>query len=186
MNESRLGYAIFRFDSIVASPLKKLPISPAWALFAATVVALSANSSPAAMLVADGLYKVQCGDSVSDGGQLGANGVLEVKAGHATGTLRLELSVSSDEVEAPEAEQHLLPSMKVEGSAGWGESAFTPMDGRPQRLILDLMPTNWSLKDRLGAFALVDNNAPEGGDDETSRLNFDRQVYTGVCKIEKK
>lgn len=186
MNESRLSHSSLHIGSTVGSTPQKFPISAAWALTAAAAVALSASSAHAALLVPEGLYKVQCGESVSDGGQLGATGVLDVKAGHATGTLRLELSVSSDEVDAPEAEQHTLPAMKVEGDAAWGESAFTPIDGRPQRLVIELTPTNWSLKGRLGAFFLVDNNAPEGGDDETSTLNFDRQDYNGVCKIEKK
>ncbi|CAN5538160.1 hypothetical protein BH10BDE1_BH10BDE1_18540 [soil metagenome] len=174
MNESRLGHSSLRIGSAV------------WGLLAAAAVALIATAAHAAIVVPDGLYKVQCGDSVYDGGQLGANGVLAVNAGHASGTLRFELSISGDEMDAPAAEQHTLPSITVEGAAGWSESAFTPIDGRPQRLIFDLTATNWSLKDRLGTFALVNNNAPDGGDDETSSLSFDRQVYNGVCKIEKK
>lgn len=136
--------------------------------------------------VADGLYKLQCGDSVADGGQLNAIGVLEVRAARVSGTMRLELKVSSEDVDSPEAEQHVLPTLNVGGLAELSTSKFSATDGRPTRISLNLKPANWSMKDRLETFNLVDNNAPDGGDDETSHLIFDRQTYTGVCKIEKK
>jgi hypothetical protein len=144
------------------------------------------NFASAATIPADGTYKVQCGDSVADGGQLNAIGVVEVTSGHATGVLRLELNVSGDGVEGPEAEKHVLPNLKVDGTAETSDSAFAALDARPQRTSLSLTPTNRSMKARLDTFTLVDNNAPDDGDDETSSLTLDRQIYSGICKIEMK
>lgn len=154
------------------------------ALIVSGFAALLFNSSTFASSVPiDGTYRVTCKPSVSDGGTLRVRGEIQIAAGKVTARPRVVMNVTSDQIDSPEAERHILPAVALEGTAVIDNGPLTPVNGRPARMELHLIATNSSVKDRIKAFTLIDNNAPSGGDQEISRIEFDGQTYSGVCSI---